>query len=238
MSTSMTDRNQEKRNEERARKRAITRSITGMIEAAEECVAGTGRIDIVSQRLPRGGWGTMMNRNPKTGQVDYSHQDDEAERVMARLLYRKLSDAVAGPGDVAHVLLFDTISETAPEYAVPKMVHQIRGWALRPAEEGGFHRQRLAPHEVEELSPRERHIKEDLDEELGRLTGDHQTQEEKPHQTFEEFMSEEDYDSFDEDARILTHEEKLELWEDQQRRIREAEVGEGEYMPEDDVRYL
>lgn len=231
MTTSMTER----REAERARKRAMTRSITGMIEDAEECVAGTGHIEITSERLPRGGWGTMMDRNSRTGQVDYSHQDDEAERVMARLLYRKLSEAVAEPGDVAHVLLFDTISETAPEYAVPKMVHQIRGWSLYPAEEGGFHRHRLPPHEVEELSPREQHVKEDLDKELGRLTGE---QDEEPRETFEEFMAEEMYDSFDDDARKLTHEEKLVEWEDQQRRIREAEAGEGEYMPEDEVRYL
>ena len=94
MLTNMT----EKREEERARKRAMTRSITAMIETAEACITGSGTIEIVSGRIPRGGWSTMMDRNPKTGQVDYSHQDDEAERVMARLLYRKLSEAVAETG--------------------------------------------------------------------------------------------------------------------------------------------
>ena len=173
-----------------------------------------------------------MDRNSKTGQVDYSRQDDEAERVMARLLYRKLSEAVAEPGDVAHVVLFDTISETAPEYHVPKMVHQIRAWALQPAEEGGFHARRLAPAEAEELSPRERHVKEDLDEELGRLTGE---AEEQPEETFEEFMAAEHW-TFDDPPHKLTHDEKLALWENS--RAAEEELGGPQYMPEDEVRYL
>jgi hypothetical protein len=224
------------RDEERTKKRAMTRSITAMIGAAEECVTGSGSIEIISERLPRGGWGTMMDRNPKTGQVDYSHQDDEAERVMARLLYRKLSQAVSEPGDIANVLLVNTISETSPEYMVPKMVTQVRAWSLYPAEDGGFSAMRLSAAEAEELSPRGRYIREELDEELGRLTGE---QEEEPRQTFEEFMAEPLCDSFDEnEARLLTYEEKLQEWEDQQRRLRELDAGEGQYMPEDEVRYL
>lgn len=231
----MTANMTERREEERARKRALTRSITAMIEAAEECVTGSGSIEVISERLPRGGWGTMMDRNPKTGQVDYSHQDDEAERVMARLLYRKLSLAVAEPGDVAHVLLVNTISETSPEYMVPKMVTEVRAWSLYPADDGGFSATRLSPAKVEELSPSERYISEDLDKELGRLTGE---QEEKPRETFEEFMAEELVDSFDDDARKLTREEKLQEWDAQQRRLGELDAGEGQYMPEDEVRYL
>ncbi|CAN5713837.1 hypothetical protein BH20ACT11_BH20ACT11_15630 [soil metagenome] len=232
MTTNMT----QSRDEERARKRAMTRSITTMIEASEECVTGSGSIEIISERLPRGGWGTMMDRNPKTGQVDYSHQDDEAERVMARLLYRKLSQAVADPGDVANVLLVTTISEASPEYMVPKMVTEVRAWSLYPADEGGFSAKRYSPAEVQELSSRDRYIREDLDEELGRLTGE---QEEEPRQTFEEFMAQPLCDSFDEnEARLLTYEEKLQEWEAEQRRLRELDAGEGQYMPEDEVRYL
>jgi hypothetical protein len=93
-------------------------------------------------------------RNPKTGQVDYSHQDDEAERVMARLLYRKLSEAVAKLGNVAHVLLVNTISESSPEYMVPKMFTEVRAWSLSPADGGGFSATRLSPSQVEELSSR------------------------------------------------------------------------------------
>jgi hypothetical protein len=222
------------RDEERTKKRAMTRSITAMIGAAEECVTGSGSIEIISERLPRGGWGTMMDRNPKTGQVDYSHQDDEAERVMARLLYRKLSQAVSEPGDIANVLLVNTISETSPEYMVPKMVTEVLAWSLYPADDGGFSATRLSPAQVQGLSPRDRYIREDLDEELGRLTGEH----EEPRQTFEEFMAQPLCDSFDEtEARLLTYEEKLAEWEHQQRRLRELDAGGGQYMPEDEVRY-
>jgi hypothetical protein len=224
------------RDEERTKKRAMTRSITAMIGAAEECVTGSGSIEIISERLPRGGWGTMMDRNPKTGQVDYSHQDDEAERVMARLLYRKLSQAVSEPGDIANVLLVNTISETSPEYMVPKMVTEVRAWSLCPADDGGFSAGRISPAEVEELSPLGRYIREDLDEELGRLTGE---QQEEPRQTFEEFMAQPLCDSFDEnEARLLTYEEKLAEWEAEQRRLAEQEAGSGQCMPEDEVRYL
>ncbi|WP_047865450.1 hypothetical protein [Rubrobacter aplysinae] len=228
MNTSMT----EDREKESARKRARTRSITGMIEAAEECVTGVGHIEIRSDRLSRGGWSTMMLRNERTGQVDYSRQDDEAERVMARLLYRKLSGAVAETGDVAHVVLTNTVSETAPEYHVPKMVEEIRTWALYPAGEGGFHASRLPPHEVERLTPREHHVKEDIDEELERLTGE---DEEQPEETFEEFMAAEHW-TFDDPPRKLTHDEKLAIWENS--RAVEEEIEEPQYMPEDEVRYL
>jgi hypothetical protein len=91
---------------------------------------------------------------------------------------------------------------------------------------------RHSPAEVEELSPRGRYIREDLDEELGRLTGEH----EEPRQTFEEFMAQPLCDSFDEnEARLLTYEEKLAEWEHQQRRLRELDAGGGQYMPEDEV---
>ncbi len=224
------------RDEERTKKRAMTRSITTMIEAAEEFVTGSGSVEIISERLPRGSWGTMMDRNLKTGQVNYSHQDDEAERVMARLLYRKLSQAVAEAGDAANVLLVNTISESSPEYMVPKMVTEVRAWSMYPAEDGGFTARRLAPTEVEELYPRDRHIREDLDEELDRLTGERG---EETRQTFEEFMAQPLCDSFDEnEARLLTYDEKLAEWKDQQRGLRELDVGEGQYMPEDEVRYL
>jgi hypothetical protein len=214
----------------------MTRSITTMIEAAEEYVTGSGSVEILSELLPRGGWGTMMDRNPKTGQVDYSHQDEEAERVMARLLYRKLSQAVVEAGNVAHVLLVNTISESSPEHMVPKMVTEVRSWSLHPAEDGGFNARRLSPAEVEELSPRDRYIRKDLDEELDRLTGE---QGEEPKQTFEDFMAQPVCDSFDEnEARLLTYDEKLAEWEDQQRRLRELDAGEAQYMPEDEVRYL
>ena len=136
------------------------------------------------------------------------------------------------PGDVAHVLLFNTVSESAPEYHVPKMVEEIRAWALYPAGEGGFHARRLPPHEVERLTPRERHVKEDLDEELGRLTGE---DEEQSEETFEEFMAAEHW-TFDDPPRKLNHDEKLAIWENS--RKEEEELGGPRYMPEDEVRYL
>lgn len=230
----MPTRMAEERKQESARKRALTRSVLEMVETVEACITGAGGIEIHSARLSRGGWGTWMQRNSRTGEVDYSQQDEEAERVMARLLYRKLSQAVSEPGDVAYVGVVNTTSERAPEYHVPKMVTEVRGWSLYPRGDGGFTSRRLSPSHVSELSPRERYVREDLDEELGRLTGDS----EEPRETFEEFMAEEEYDSFDEDARRLTREEKLAQWEEQQRRLAEQESGEGPHLPDDEVRYL
>jgi hypothetical protein len=206
-----------------------------MVDTVEQCVTEVGNISIISERLPRGGWATMMVRDPGTGRIGYSRQDEEAKKVMVRLLHRKLAGAVVESGDEAHVVLTNLISESAPEYQVPKMVTEVRAWALSPAQEGGFHARRLPPHEVAELSLRDEHVTEDLDEELARLTGETENQ---PEENFEEFMAEDHYDSFDEDARKLTHEEKLEEWEAHQRRLEEQEAGEGQYMPEDDVRYL
>lgn len=228
----------EERREESARRRALTRSVLEMVETAETCITGAGGIEIHSDRLSRGGWGTRMQRNSKTGEVDYSQQDEESERVMARLLYRKLSQAVAEPGDVAYVVIVNTTSERAPEYHVPKMVTEVRGWSLHPRGDGGFSSLRLTPSHLADLSPRERYIREDLDEELGRLTGDSEEPNEEPRETFEEFMAEEEYDSFEEDARKLTYEEKLAQWEEQQRRLVEQESGGGQYMPDDEWRYL
>ena len=128
--------------EERAResnsKRALARSVLSTIEAAEACIEGSGVMEIRSSRLPRGVHITMMDRDPENGQVGYSRQDDEAERVMARLLYTKLSKAVSEPGDVAHVIVADTRPERRPEYLVPRMVHVVQGWALYPGDAGGF----------------------------------------------------------------------------------------------------
>jgi hypothetical protein len=226
------------RESERALGRAeqtMVRSVTEMVDTGESCVTDVGNISIISERLPRGGWATMMARDPGTGRIDYSRQDEEAKKVMVRLLHRKLAGSVVEPGDVAHVVLTNLISESAPEYHVPKMVTEVRAWTVYPGKEGCVYARRLPPLEVSELSPRDKHVTEDLDEELGRLTGETENQ---PRETFEEFMAEDHVDSFDDDARSLTYEEKLAEWQDQQLRLEKQEAGGSQYMPEDDVRYL
>lgn len=224
----------EERARESARKRAMTRSITSMVETAEECITSSGAIQILSERLARGGWGTGLTRNPRTGQIDYSRQDAEAERVMARLLYRKLSEAVAEPTDVAYAIVTDTGSRYKDEYLVPKMVITVRGWVLYPEEEGGFSTRRLSPEEVEEISPRAMHIRpKGPPPQPG--SG---LQQEGEQQSFEDFMSFDIFEGFDENSRKLTRQEKIELWEKEERERKEAEAGERPYMPEDEVRYL
>lgn len=223
----------EKRAEESARKKAMTRSITDMIEKAESAITVSGGIEILSELLPRGGWGTGLSRNRKTGQIDYSRQDDEAERVAARLLYRKLSQAVEEPGDVAYAIVTDTGSEYAEEYLVPKMVTSVRGWAMHPEKEGGFSTRRLSPEEVEKISPRSMHMRP-LPMESTANAGSREGES----QSFEEFMQQEIYEGFGEDERKLGRREKVELWEEEERQRKEAESGQGPYMPEDEVRYL
>lgn len=223
--------------EERARdshrKRALARSVLSTIEAAEACIEGSGVMEIRSSRLPRGVHVTMMERDPETGQVGYSRQDAEAERVMARLLYTKLSKAVSEPADVAHVIVSDTRTERRPEYLVPKMVHVVQGWALYPEDTGGFYRRKLRPAEVEEISPRYRYVVEagpDGPEIQSRpAAGD------EPDEIFEEFMALTQW-TFDEPPRKLTHDEKLEIWE--RRRLLEEDLEGPQYVPDDEVRYF
>lgn len=224
----------QERARESARKRAMTCSITSMVETVEECITSTGGIQILSEQLERGGWGTGLARNRKTGQIDYSKQDAEAERVMARLLYRKLSQAVAEQGDVAYAIVTDTGSQHKDEYLVPKMVITVRGWALYPEEEGGFSTRRLSPNEVEEISPRSMHIRP---KGAPPQSGSGVPREGEP-QSFEEFMEQEIFEGFDENSRKLTRQEKVELWEKEERERKEAQAGEGPYMPDDEVRYL
>lgn len=227
----------EERFRESARKRAMTRSITSMIQTAEDCVTGAGSLKIISERLPRGSHDAQMIRDPKTGQIDYSQQDEEAEKVMARLLYRKLSQAVQEPGDIAYAIVVNTDSKRRPEYLIPKMVHEVRGWALHPEEEGGFSTRRLSPGEVEDFCPGHHHVREDLDEELKRLSSG---EDQEPAETFEEFMTEEMYDSFDEGARRLTQAEKLLLLAAELLLLRrqKEELDGPQHMPEDEVLYL
>lgn len=233
MNTSMTS-DAQKRAEESARKKAMTRSITGMVESAEECIQGTGGMEIISERLPRGIHSTMMNRNRRTGQIDYSRQDDEAERVAARLLYRKLSQAVVEPGDSAVVIVSDLVSQSAPEYAVPKMVSTVRGFELEYAEPSGFSKRRLSPEEVEEISPRYRHARSV--EQDARIDTTPNSDEEEAHEVnsdIDSLFNEEQYHIEEDPPRKVTYEEKLEIYENMK-----AGWKNPQYLPEDEVRYL